>query len=67
MSSSHSFIQTLIQVLYYVMIGGERKSVNVRVVGWREALLHHEGQVLDKKRDARGARSDSCVLNSSPT
>ena len=49
------------------MVGGERKSANVRVVGWREALLHQEGQVLDKKRDARGARSDSRVLNSSPT
>jgi len=29
------------------MAGGERKSANVRIVGWRTALLHRES-VRDK-------------------
>ena len=51
----------------YVMAGGKTKSVDVKVVGWRVALLHHKEQVLDKERDAKGARNDTHVLGSGPT
>ena len=53
--------------LYYAMARGERKSNDVGVVGWKVVLLHCKGQVLDKKRDVRGARSDARVLNIGPT
>ena len=59
--------QTLIHLLYYAMFGGERRHTNVRVVGWRAALLQRGEQALDKEMDIRDARSDTYVLNSGPT
>ena len=51
--------QTLIQLLYYAMFGGERRHANVRVVGWRAALLRRGEQALDKEMDIRDVRSDN--------
>ena len=58
--------QTLIQILYYTTAGGERKHANVRVVGWRAALLQRGQQAMDKERDIREARSDARVISSGP-
>ena len=51
-SHSHSSSQTLIQLLYYIMVGGERKIDVARVVGWKAASLHREGQVSTRKGTA---------------
>ena len=59
--------QTLIQLLYYTMIRGERKHANVKVVGWKAALLQYGEQAIDKERDIREFRSDAHVLHSGPT
>ena len=59
--------QTLIQLLYDAMSRGGRRHANVRVVGWKAALLCRGEQALDKEMDIRDARSDTRVLNSSPT
>ena len=59
--------QILIQLLYHVMVGEERRHANVRVVGWRAALLRCGEQAMDKERDIRDARSDTHVLNSGLT
>ena len=65
-SSPHSPIQTLIQILYYTMVGGERKFIDVRVVGWRVALLCRGEQVIDKERDIREVRSGTHILSNGP-
>ena len=49
------------------MSTGERRHANVRVVGWRAALLWRGEQALDKEMDIRDARIDTHVLNNSPT
>ena len=56
--------QILIQLLYYGTVGEERRHANVRVVGWRAALLRCGEQAMDKERDMRDARSETRVLNS---
>jgi len=53
--------------LYYVIVGGERKHANVKVVEQRVALLLYGGQTFDKEREIRDARSDTHVFNSGPT
>ena len=52
--------------MYYVEVGGERKHTNVRVVGWKTALLQRGEQAIDKEMDIRGVRSDARVLDSGP-
>ena len=42
--------QILIQLLYNVMARGERRHTNVRIVGWRAALLRRGEQATDKER-----------------
>ena len=60
--------QTLIQILYNTTVGGERRHANVRVVGWRAALLQRGEQAMDKERDIREVRSDDAhVISSGPT
>ena len=56
----------LIQLLYHVTAGGERKHANVRIVELRVALLLC-GETLDKERDIRDAKSDTRVSNSGLT
>jgi len=53
--------------LYYVTAGEKRRQANVRVVGWKTALLRRGEQAIDKERDIRDARSDTRVLNGGPT
>ena len=45
----------------------EREHANDKVVEWRVAFLLRREQTLDKERDIRDNRSDTCVLNSGPT
>ena len=59
--------QTLIQLLYYIMTRWEKWHADVRVVGWRAALLQRGEQAIDKEMDIRKARNDAFVLNSGPT
>ena len=47
--------QSLIQLLYYVMVGGERRHANVKVVGWKAALLQRGEQAMDKEMDIMDA------------
>ena len=47
--------QSLIQLLYYVMVRGERRHTNVKVVGWKAALLRHGEQAMDKEMDIMDA------------
>ena len=42
--------------------GGKRKFADVRVVGWRVAFLHCEGQVVDRERDIREVSSGPTQL-----
>ena len=63
MSSHDSPFQTLIQLLYYTTVGGERRHANARVVGWRAVLLQRGEQAIDKERDIKEARRDTCVLS----
>ena len=51
-SHPHSPSQTLIHLLYYIMVGGERKTNVARVMGWKTALLYREGQVSTRKGTA---------------
>ena len=50
-SNHDSSIWILIQLLYYITAGEERKHTNVRVVELRAALLLRGEQTLDKERD----------------
>ena len=59
--------QTLIHLLYYTTAGGERRHANVKVVGWRAALLQRGDQAIDKERDIMEAKSDARVLSSGLT
>ena len=54
--------KTLIQLLHYTMIGGERRHANVRVVEQKVALLQCGEKAINKEKDTREARSDACVL-----
>ena len=67
MSSHDSPFQTLIQLLYYTTVGGERRHTNARVVGWRAALLQRGEKTLDKERDIKEAKIDTRILSSGPT
>ena len=58
--------QILIQLLYYAMVGRERKHANVMVVVWRVSLPLHGKQAIDKERDIREAKSSTHVLNYGP-
>ena len=52
------------------MTRGERKYANVKVVGWKAALLQYGEQAIEKERDIREFRefrSDAHVLSSGPT
>lgn len=60
----HLNLKTTTVLCNIVTVGGERKHVNARVVELRVALLLREGQTLDKERDIRDVRSDTCVINS---
>lgn len=62
-----SQFQILIQLLYHVTNGGEKSHVNVRIVGWKAALLRCGEQAMDKKMDIRDVRSDTRVRNSGLT
>ena len=60
-------VQTLIQLLYYTTAREERRYTNVRVVGWRAALLQCGVQTIDKERDIKKAKSDARILSNGPT
>ena len=66
-SNHDSSICIQIQLLYYVKVGGERKHIDVRVMGWKAALLQRGEQAINKERDIRDTRSDAHVLSSGPT
>ena len=44
--------QMLIQLLYHIMAGGERKNAFARILGWKAALIHCEGQTSTRKGTA---------------
>ncbi|KAL0005911.1 hypothetical protein SO802_013472 [Lithocarpus litseifolius] len=58
--------QTLIQLLYYTTAGEEIRHANVRVVGWRAALLQRGEQAIDKERGIREVRSDAHIISNDP-
>ena len=49
------------------MTRGEKWHDDVRVVGWRAALLQRGEQAIDKEMDIRKAKNDAFVLSSGPT
>ena len=49
------------------MVGRERKFADVSVVGWRAALWHCEGQVIDKERDIGEVKNNKRVLSNGLT
>ncbi|XP_030923179.1 uncharacterized protein LOC115950070 [Quercus lobata] len=63
-SAEHMLIPN--KLLYYTTARGERRHTNVKVVGWRAALLQRGEQVIDKERDIKEARSDARVLSNGP-